>query len=129
MNEHELWHKVLEIDVHVTRLTERLDNRFDGVAREGWVREFVRPIQDSFLKMEMVVASLSEDAKSLFAAHDALLTEKAETEKQQAKDRTPLGIVKKYAPMFGLVGGLVTAYRVLGTALELWLNYQTAKGR
>ena len=99
-----------------------LEARFLTYAPREWVKDFIKPVQDSVNRMEAIVNSLTEKADALFDAHDSLLKEKAEQERKQWAERTPLGLVKKYGPVVTFAAGSIALYRVLGTLAETWLK-------
>lgn len=99
-----------------------LEAQFKSYAPREWVKDFIKPVQDSVNRMESIVNSLTEKADALFDAHDSLLKEKAEQERKQWAERTPLGLIRKYGPVVSFVAGSIAVYRLLGTLAETWLK-------
>jgi hypothetical protein len=117
-----LWKEIAELKQAVLLLETRVDGRLGALAPRDWVHEIFNPIQQAVVRMEGSVAQLSEDAQELFDAHKEMLKEKALRERQEWEEKTPLGLVKKYAPLVGVLVGLVALFRVLGTFAEIWLE-------
>lgn len=99
-----------------------LEQQFASYAPREWVKDFIKPVQDSVNRMESIVNSLSEKADHLFDAHDSLLREKAEQERKGWLERTPLGLIKKYGPVVTFIVGIVAIYRLAGSLLENWIR-------
>lgn len=99
-----------------------LEAKMSSYAATEWVKDFIKPVQDSVNEMRVIVHTLGEKADALFDAHDSLLKEKAQHERQQWNEKTPLGIVKKYAPFISFIIGVVAVYRILGSVVETWLR-------
>jgi hypothetical protein len=110
-----LWDKVTAMEIEISRIVTRLDNHQPTIALVG-------QLEKSVARIEQSVASLSDDARNLFAAHDTLLKEKANTERAELLAKTPLGLVKRYGPVVGFIVGCTAVYRVLGTIAEGWLR-------
>lgn len=118
----QVWREMSEIKTQLLRLESRVEGELKGLAPRDWVHTVLQPIQQSITRMELTVGQLANDAKDLFAEHKQMLRDKADREKIEWADKTPLGIVKRYAPAVALLVGLVALFRVLGTGLELWLG-------
>jgi hypothetical protein len=113
-----LWERINEMSVAIAELKTQVKEH----ATHGWVRDIIRPIEQSVSRMEVAVTSLSDDAKSLFAAHDAMLKEKAAAERAELESKTPMGLVKKYAPVIAFLLGAIALYGILSAAVQSWLR-------
>jgi hypothetical protein len=110
-----LWEKVTAMEIEIGRIVTRLDGHQPTIALVG-------QLEKSVVRIEQSVASLSEDARNLFAAHDTLLKEKAQAERAELLAKTPLGLVKKYGPVVTFIIGSIAVYRILGAVAEGWLR-------
>lgn len=117
-----LWKELADLKASVSLLETRVDGRLGSLAPRDWVHEILSPLQQAVTKMESSVTQLSEDAKELFDTHKQMLREKGERERQECAERTPLGIVKKYAPVIGFLVGAVALFRVLGSLAESYIQ-------
>jgi len=117
-----LWQKVTELQSSVRLLETKVDGEVKSLAPRDWVHQVMQPIQQSITRMEASVSQLTEDAKDLFNAHSTMLKEKADREKQEWAEKTPLGLIKKYGPVIGFMAGIVALYRALGSLFEVWLQ-------
>lgn len=106
----------------VRLLETKVDGRMETLAPREWVHQIMQPIQQSITRMETAVSQLTTDAKDLFDAHSAMLKEKGDRERQEWAEKTPLGLVKKYAPVIGFLVGTVALFRILGSWFEVWLQ-------
>ena len=113
------------------RLT-RLETLSENWAQQGWVKDLVQPIQESVIRMEHAVNTLTDDSKMLVRAHEELLKDRAERERRlyeeqlrQARDRTFGNLLREnVAPILGVVLSTAAIIALLGEILKFWLvNY------
>lgn len=107
-----------------------LEVRFGHYADREWVREYVLPTQNSVTEIKNSIVSLTGEMKHLaeqlltvFAAHNAFLEEKRKASEKESEENTPLGLVKKYAPVVVFLVAVVALFRVLGTVFETWVQH------
>ena len=117
----EVWRQLSDLKSSVRLLETKVDGKVEALAPREWVHQLMQPIQQSITRMEASVSQLTTDAKDLFDAHSAMLTEKGARERQEWAERTPLGLVKKYAPVIAFLVACVALFRVLGSLADYWL--------
>lgn len=117
-----VWREVAGLKSAVRELEIKVDSKIESMAPRDWVHTVLQPVQESLVRMETSVSQLTQDAKELFDAHKEMLRERGERERAEWMEKTPLGIVKRYAPAVGFLLALVALFRVIGTAIELWLK-------
>lgn len=122
------------VDRDIETRVALLEERFSRYADRDWVRELLAPtqlavneIKNSINAVTSKMEFLADQVSTVFAAHNTFLEEKRLAEKQAAKENTPMGIIRKYAPAVAVLVGLVSLFRVLGTGLELWLLHSPVK--
>jgi hypothetical protein len=99
-----------------------IEDQLKDIPPREWVKDFVRPLEHSIAKIEAAVTSLAGRADSLFSAHNELLREKAAQDKKALEERTPVGWLKKWAPMFSLIATLFLLYNILSSLLQAWMK-------
>ena len=124
-----MWEKLSELSTQVATLRKEMELRFDSVAPRGWVHDILDPIKQSINKIENAIASqsatvgeLASNMKLMFDSHNTLLKEKAESEREQLKSQTWLGMIKKYAPVVLFILSLFTLFGLLRVWLETWIK-------
>ena len=99
-----------------------IEDQLKDIPPREWVKDFVRPLEHSIAKIEAAVTMLASRADSLFTAHNELLREKAAQDKKSLEERTPSGWLKKWGPVFSLIGALFLVYNILSSMLQAWLK-------
>lgn len=127
------------VDADILARLAVLEEKIVGYPPREWVKDYInqhtRPQAEAILRMEQTVKQLSEDASTLFAAHDKMLQDRAQREKEEhdarlaelrsLKDSRSLkGIARVYGPLLGFITGLIvliTMIRDHGDKLLNWL--------
>lgn len=99
-----------------------LEEKLESLPPREWVKDFVRPLQDSISEIKNAVTSLASKAESLFTAHNELLREKSAQDKKAMEERTAMGMIKRWTPVVGMVGLLFVVYQVVSALATTWLK-------
>jgi hypothetical protein len=111
-------HNVDSLETRVAILEEKLES----LPPREWVKDFVRPLQDSITEISNAVKSLASKAESLFTAHNELLREKSVADKKLIEERTASGMAKKWGPVISMLGACFLVYQVISTLITSWLK-------
>lgn len=115
----------------LTRLETRLESLVDKLASRDWVRDLIEPIRESAFKTEHAVSTLAKESSALYAAHDQLLKERAERERQmheaeleRQKSNSFYALLRdKWAPLLGLFLAGAGGLKLLGDAITFWVTH------
>jgi len=98
-----------------------LVSKLDGFAPMEWVRQYIEPIKESIIRMELTQEAEAEQRKVLYTAHEKLIEARAQQERElkeaeikALKESTFFNLLKtKWVPVLGLL-------TALGVILELF---------
>lgn len=114
----------------------RLEAKNDDLAPRVWVQEALAPLSITLTRLEEAIASLTEDSKSLYAAHERFLQERAEQERAlfqekmaalraenaAVQERTFLNWFKdRAAPIAGAIATILALAAMIGGAVQWWI--------
>lgn len=123
-------------DAAICERLARLEAKNDDLAPRVWVQEALAPLNITLVRLEEAIASLTQDSKSLYSAHERFLQERAEQERAlfeekmaalraenaAAAQRTFLNWFKdRAAPIAGAIATILALAAMIGGAVQWWI--------
>jgi len=113
----------------------RLESELKQYARTIDVQQSLSELTLTIDRMVREIEQVTSGQKELYQTHNELLKERAEHERQAAKeqsdalkqklaDRTPSAIAKRWLPMASLLVIIITLIQLIRVAIETWMRQQ-----
>lgn len=121
----------------------RLEEKIDALAPRAWVQDAFAPVNQTLTRLEQAIASLTDDSKALFHAHEQMLQERAEQQRQlfdeklaaakaEAKafqERTLFNQLRdRWGPLATALSAIAGFVVILAGVFQWWLFAYVLKG-
>ena len=132
--------RILERVLQLEGVVRSVEAQLKSYATQLHVAEALKPIEQSMLKQESIVNTLSLRVNTVFDMHEQLLQQRAKQEREEfearirakeaaaeeklraLEEKTLLGRVRKYGPILGWILAGAALFGAIYKGLESWIR-------